>query len=104
MKKYITYLTVVISLAACIPPGKLSESLDANSKLSTRYDSLNNKLKDTLNTFSNSLNSLKGNINTLKDSLSYYRSIVTATPAQTQGDVFLNQILGAHLLLWISPK
>ena len=67
MKKYITYFTVVISLGACIPPGKLSESLDANSKLSSRYDSLNNKLKDTLTTFSNSLSSLKGNINTLKD-------------------------------------
>jgi len=98
MKKYITYLTFVISLAACIPPGKLSESLDANSKLSSRYDSLNNKLKDTLTTFSNSLSSLKGNINTLKDSLSYYRSIVSATPVQTQGDVFLNQILGYSLL------
>ncbi len=98
MKKYITYLTVVISLAACIPPGKLTESLDTNTKLSTRYDSLNNKLKDTLNTFSNSLNSLKGNINTLKDSLSYYRSIVAVTPAQTQGDVFLNQMFGYSLL------
>ena len=60
MKKYIPYFTVVISLAACIPPGKLSESLEANSKLSSRYDSLNNKLKDTLTTFSNSLSSLKG--------------------------------------------
>jgi len=69
MKKYIPYFTVVISLAACIPPGKLSESLDANTKLSSRYDSLNNKLKDTLTTFSNSLSSLKGNINTLKDSI-----------------------------------
>ena len=98
MKKYITYFTVVISLAACIPPGKLSESLDANSKLSSRYDSLNNKLKDTLTTFSVSLGSLKANINTLKDSLSYYRGLVAATPAQTQGDVFLNQILGYSLL------
>jgi len=98
MKKYITYFTVVISLASCIPPGKLSESLDANSKLSSRYDSLNNKLKDTLTTFSNSLSSYKGNINTLKDSLSYYRGLVAATPAQTQGDVFLNQILGYSLL------
>ena len=98
MKKYITYFTVIISLAACIPPGKLSESLEANSKLSSRYDSLNNKLKDTLTTFSNSLSSLKGNINTLKDSISYYRSIVAATPAQTQGDMFLNQMFGYSLL------
>ena len=98
MKKYITYFTVLISLAACIPPGKLSESLDANSKLSSRYDSLNNKLKDSLTTFSNRLSSLKGNITTLNDSISYYRSIVAATPALTQGDVFLNQILGYSLL------
>ena len=98
MKKYITYFTVIISLAACIPPGKLSESLGANTKLSSRYDSLNNKLKDTLTTFSNSLSSLKENINTLKDSVTYYRGLVAATPAQTQGDVFLNQILGYSLL------
>ena len=98
MKKYITTILTLLSLAACIPPGKLSESLDANSKLSSRYDSLNNKLKDTLTTFSNSLSSLKGNINTLKDSLSYYRSIVTAAPAETQGDVFLNQITSYSLL------
>jgi chemotaxis protein MotB len=98
MKKYITYFTVVISLAACIPPGKLSESLEANSKLSSRYDSLNNKLKDTLTTFSNSLSSLKGNINNLKDSVSYYRSLLATRPAQSQGDMFLNQILGYSLL------
>ncbi len=98
MNKYITYFTVILSLAACIPPGKLTESLDANSKLSSRYDSLNNKLKDTLTTFSNSLSSLKGNINTLNDSLSYYRGLVAVTPAQTQGDVFLNQMFGYSLL------
>jgi chemotaxis protein MotB len=98
MKKYLITILTIFSLAACIPPGKLSESLDANSKLSSRYDSLNNKLKDTLTTFSNSISSLKGNINTLKDSISYYRSIVAATPAQTQGDVFLNQILDYSLL------
>jgi len=48
MKKYITYFTVILSLAACIPPGKLSESLDANTLLSRKYDTLKNKMSDTV--------------------------------------------------------
>ena len=99
MKKYlISFTVIIISLASCIPPGKLTESLEANTKLSSKYDSLKNKLNDTLSTFSTSLNSLKGNINNLKDSVSYYRGLVSATPAQSQGDEFLNQMLGYSLL------
>lgn len=98
MKKYITPFIIIISLASCIPPGKLSESLEANAKLNSKYDSLQHKLNDTLSTFSASLRSLKGNINNLRDSVSYYRGLVTATPAQSQGDAFLNQMFGYSLL------
>jgi chemotaxis protein MotB len=98
MKKYLNSFAIIIAFASCIPPGKLSESLDANTKLSSKYDSLKNKLNDTLTTFSSSLNSLKGSINNLKDSVSYYRGLVSTTPAQTQGDIFLNQMLGYSLL------
>ena len=88
----------MLSLASCIPPGKLSESLEANTLLTKKYDTLNNKLNDTVASFSASLSSLKGSINNLKASVSYYRGLVSATPAQSQGDVFLNQMLGYSLL------
>jgi chemotaxis protein MotB len=98
MKKYITPFIIMLSLAACIPPGKLSESLDANTLLTRKYDTLNNKLNDTVARFSASLSNLKSSINNLKDSVSYYRGLVTARPAQSQGDMFLNQMLGSSLL------
>ena len=98
MKKYITPFIIMLSLASCIPPGKLNESLDANALLTKKYDTLNNKLNDTVSSFSASLSSLKGSINNLKDSVSYYRGLVTAKPAQSQGDVFLNQMFGYSLL------
>jgi chemotaxis protein MotB len=98
MKKYITPIIIILSLASCIPPGKLNESLDANTLLTKKYDTLNNKLNDTVAGFSASLSSLKGSINNLKDSVSYYRGLVSATPAQSQGDMFLNQMFGSTLL------
>ena len=48
MKKYIISFVVTISLASCVPPGKLSEALDANSFLSSKYDTLKNKMSDTV--------------------------------------------------------
>ena len=98
MKKHLTSFAIIIAFASCIPPGKLNESLDANTLLTKKYDTLNNKLNDTVAGFSASLSSLKGSINNLKDSVSYYRGLVSTTPAQTQGDVFLNQMLGYSLL------
>jgi chemotaxis protein MotB len=98
MKKYLIPFVVIISLASCIPPGKLSEALDANSLISSKYDTLKNKLTDTVTNFNNSISALKWNINTLKDSVSYYRAIASKPPVITEGDVFLNQMLGLSLL------
>jgi len=98
MKKYLIPFTIIFALNSCIPPGKLSESLDANTLLNKKYDTLKSKLTDTVASFSTNLNRLRGSINNLKDSVSYYRGLVAATPAQTQGDVFLNQMLGYSLL------
>ena len=99
MKKYlISFTVIIISLASCIPPGKLTESLDANALLNKKYDTLKTKLTDTVANFNNRISALKRNVNTLKDSVSYYRGLVTATPAQSQGDEFLNQMLGYSLL------
>lgn len=98
MKKYLIPFSIIVALASCIPPGKLSESLDVNTKLNSKYDSVQHKLNDTLSTFSTSLNSLKGNINNLKDSLSYYRGLVSAASTQNQGDEFLNLMFSNSLV------
>jgi chemotaxis protein MotB len=98
MKKYLNSFAIIIAFASCIPPGKLSESLDANTLLTKKYDTLKNKLTDTVASFSASLSALKWNVNNLKDSVSYYRGLVSATPVETQGDVFLNQMLSYSLL------
>lgn len=98
MKKYISTFTIIIALASCIPPGKLTESLDANTLLNKKYDTLKTKLTDTVANFNNSISALKRNVNTLKDSVSYYRAIASKPPMITEGDVFLNQMLGLSLL------
>ena len=58
MKKYISTFTIIIALASCIPPGKLTESLDANTLLNKKYDTLKTKLTDTVASFSASLSNL----------------------------------------------
>ena len=98
MKKYISTFAIIIAIASCIPPGKLTEAMDANTKLNSKYDSLKNKLNDTLSTFSASISSLKENLDNLKDSISYYQGIAATIPEPTQGDVFLEQMVGNSLL------
>ncbi len=98
MKKYLIPFAYILSLASCIPPGKLSDSLDANSMLSSKYDTLKTKLTDTVANFNNSISALKWNVNNLKDSVSYYRALASKPPVITEGDIFLNQMLGLSLL------
>jgi len=98
MKKQIITMATILFLASCIPPGKLSEALDANTLLSNKYDTLKNKMSDTVANLTGSLTVLKSNLNSLKDSISYYRAIASKPPVITEGDVFLNQILGLSLL------
>ena len=98
MKKYITTILTIISLACCIPPGKLSEALDANTLLSSKYDTLKNKLNDTVANFNTNLSVLKTKVNSLNDSINYYRALASKPPVITEGDVFLNQMLGLSLL------
>ncbi len=98
MKKYITIITLVFAIASCVPPGKLNEAFEANTMLSKKYDSLNNKLADTVTNFTTSLSVLNKNVNTLKDSVSYYRALADKPPVITEGEVFLNQMLGLSLL------
>jgi len=98
MKNKIIIIASILSLASCIPPGKLSEALDANTLLSNKYDTLKNKLSDTVANLTGNLTVLKSNLNSLQDSVSYYRAIASKPPVITEGDVFLNQMLGLSLL------
>lgn len=98
MKKYLPLLVTIISLASCVPPGKLNEALDANTMLGYKNDSLHNKLNDTVANFTNSLRVLKGSVSSLQDSVSYYRALANKPTVITEGEVFLNQMLGLSLL------
>ena len=98
MKKQVTSFILILSFAACVPPGKLSEALDANNLLNSKYDTLNGKLNDTVANFKTSLNILNNDLISLKDSVSYYRTLASTPPVLTDGDIFLNQMLGLSLL------
>lgn len=100
MKKFLSLFAVIFALASCIPPGKLNESLDKNTLLTRKYETLKNKLNDTVASFSVRLSNLNKNLNHLNDSLSFYRnqSLALSTPVVTEGDLFLNQILSNELL------
>jgi chemotaxis protein MotB len=98
MKKYLIIILIGSSFTACVPPGKLNEALKNNNKLKSKYDSLDVKLNDTIATFASDVSTLKMNVNSLKDSVSYYRAIASKPPVITEGEVFLNQMLGLSLL------
>ena len=98
MKKYIIIISIFISLTSCIPPGKLSEALDTNTIIYKKYDSLHNKLNDAVVNYTISVSLLKSNVKNLKDSINYYRALASMPPVLTEGDIFLNQMLGLSLL------
>jgi chemotaxis protein MotB len=98
MKKQIQTIVIILFLSSCVPPGKLSEALDVNTLLSSKYDTLKNKMSDTVANLTGSITILKSNLNSLKDSVSYYRAIASKPPVITEGEVFLNQMLGLSLL------
>ena len=98
MKKTIILFTIIFSIVSCVPPGKLSEALDANTMLNSKYDSLYSKLNDTVANYTNSVSILKSNVSSLNDSINYYRALAAMPPVITDGEVFLNQMLGLSLL------
>ena len=98
MKKILSIFLFISLLVSCIPPGKLSESLEANNLLSSKYDSLYNKLNDTVASYTNSIGQLKSNLISLNDTVQYYRAIAAKPVVMSDGDIFLNQMLGLSLL------
>ena len=69
MKIYILSLSIIIAIASCVPPGKLTEAIEANNAISKKYDSIQIKLTDTITNFSSSLNELKTNLKYLWDDI-----------------------------------
>ena len=98
MNKYLITSVALFALVSCIPPGKLSESLEANTLLSNKYDSLYNKFNDTVASYTNSIGQLKSNLISLNDTVQYYRAIAAKPVVISDGDIFLNQMLGLSLL------
>ena len=98
MSRYFIILLVFFTIASCVPAGKLSEAIDANAVLNSKYDSLHNMLNDTIANYTNSVQALKSNLSTLNDSINYYRLLVAKPPVAKEGDVFLNQMLSHSLL------
>ena len=94
----ISLFVTISSIYSCVPPGKLSEALDANTILNSKYDSLNKKLNDTIVNYANSLLTLNANVKSLNDSISYYHALAAKPSVLTDGDIFLNQLLGLSLL------
>ena len=61
MKICILSLSIIIVVASCVPPGKLTEAIEANNAISKKYDSIQIKLTDTIANFRSSLNELQTN-------------------------------------------
>lgn len=87
MKDFFTYL-LILSFASCIPPGKLTDSLEVSSKLTRNRDSLRSILADSLASFRLREIRFEQRLRQLDDSISVVvnacaesqtQSIVTAT-------------------------
>ncbi len=98
MKKYITIILLVVSIASCVPPGKLNEALDANTKLSIKYDSFYKSHKDTVAIITKSVNELKDTVQNLNDSVRFYRAVVTKPIVKSKGDILYNKIVNTGLI------
>ena len=98
MKIYILSLSIIIAIASCVPPGKLTEAIEANNAISKKYDSIQIKLTDTIANFRSNLKELQTSLNRIQDSVSYYRAIANKPLVISEGDIFLNQMLGLSLL------
>ena len=98
MKKIYFIAAVIFSIISCVPPGKLNEALDANTKLAIKYDSIYKSHKDTVAIIEKTMNGLKNNLQTLNDSISIYRSIALKPIELTKGDLLLHKILKTGVL------
>jgi chemotaxis protein MotB len=98
MKKYITIILLVVSITSCVPPGKLNDALEANTKLEIKYDSFYQSHKDTVAVIANSINSLKVTVQGLSDSVNFYREIAMKPVALTKGDILFDKIVKAGVL------
>lgn len=92
MKKYLFIIQLVLFLASCIPPGKLSKALEQNKQLTSKNDSLTISLNDSLSRFQISEKALK-------DSVIYYRDLAIMPPGLNDADILLYQMAAGNSLI-----
>ena len=98
MKKLYTIFTLILAFASCVPPGKLNDALEANTKLEIKYDSFYQSHKDTVAVIANSISNLKVTVKGLSDSVNFYREIAMRPVELTKGDILFNKIVKAGVL------
>ena len=70
MKNYIALFSIILSFAACIPPGKLNKSLELSNKMTKTQEKLKSALTDSVSSFKQKESALKQRIEDLEDSIS----------------------------------
>lgn len=100
MRKLYFFIALITSISSCVPPGKLIEAVDANTKLANKYDSLYISHKDTIAIVAKSINGLKDSLRNLNDTVHLYR-VSANKPIDivlTKGDILFNKIQAAGML------
>ena len=82
MKNYITLIAIILSFGACIPPGKLNESLDLSNKMAKSQDKLKSDLADAVSSFRQKESTFKQRIKQLEDSISLVLKACAETKMQ----------------------
>ena len=85
MKNCLTLFAFILSFAACIPPGKLNESLKISDSLSKSQDKLKSEMADSVASFKQKERVFKQRIIQLEDSISAL--VKACAEIQTQPDV-----------------
>ena len=70
MKSYPAFFAFVLSFTACIPPGKLNESLELSKKMTKSQDKLKSELADSLASFKMKERAYQQKLTQLEDSIS----------------------------------
>ena len=82
MKNYITLIAIILSFGACIPPGKLNESLDLSNKMAKSQEKLKSDLADAVSSFRQKESTFKQRIKQLEDSISLVLKACAETKMQ----------------------
>lgn len=84
MRNFLIPLAIVFSFNACIPPGKLNESIERSNKLANSQDKLKSELSDSVKAYKQNEKAYRQRIIQLEDSISHV--IKSCADSQTQPD------------------